>query len=246
MARVFVLGATSAIAAAVAQRMAARGDQLFLVGRNPDKLATVVASLGDAVVGHRALDLAMAEGHDALVAEAEAALGGMDIALVCHGLLGDQLQTETSFAAAREVFEVNLLSAVGLVMALANHFEPKGAGQIAVITSVAGERGRPRNYTYGAAKSGLNTYLEGVRSRLWRAGVTVQILKPGPVDTPMTEGHQRNLLFASADQVADGIIAALNRRSFMTFLPWYWVPIMSLVRRLPEPIFQLFPALSGR
>jgi short-subunit dehydrogenase len=102
-----------------------------------------------------------------------------------------------------------------------------------VITSVAGDRGRPRNYTYGAAKGALNLYLQGVRSRLFSAGVTVTTLKLGPVETPMTREHPKNALFGQPLPVARAIVAAMDRRAAEAYVPAIWAAIMPLVARTP-------------
>jgi decaprenylphospho-beta-D-erythro-pentofuranosid-2-ulose 2-reductase len=129
---------------------------------------------------------------------------------------------------------------------LANHFESARAGRLGVITSVAGERGRPRNYTYGASKGALNLYLQGLRSRLYPAGVTVTTLKLGPVETPMTVTHEKNALFALPGAVARRIASAIDAGRSEVFVPWYWWAIMLLVRHAPEPVFQRLRFLSGR
>lgn len=247
MARVLILGATSAIATEMATRYGRRGDRLHLIGRDPDKLGAVARRVSSAVVGTEAADLDDTGENEALVARAWESLGGIDLAIVAHGLLGDQLETERDFAAAQAVITTNFLSPVSLLIPLANRMEAAGRGTIAVLSSVAGERGRPRNYTYGAAKGALTLYLQGVRSRLWGRGVAVHTIKLGPVDTPMTATHDKNALFATATRVADDIVAHLDRhRDGARYVPWYWSPIMGVVRRLPEPIFQRLPFLSGR
>lgn len=243
---VVVFGATSAIAAATVARLAARGDRLFLVGRTPVRLEAVVAANEAAVVGSLAADLTDLDALEGIVARAIDALGGLDLALVCHGLLPDQLRTEDEITEALRTYEVNLLSAVGLLIPVARHMEQTGRGHIAVLTSVAADRGRPRNYTYGSAKAALNTYLQGVRSRLYRAGVRVTVIKPGPVHSPMTEGHPKNALFATPERVARDIERALDQKRRVAYVPWFWFWIMAIVRNLPEPVFQRFGFLSGR
>ena len=246
MANVLILGATSAIATQVAMRYAARGDRLYVIGRNANKLAELRAQLGDVCIDAVAADLQDTDGNEARVVAAIDALGHVDIGLVAHGLLGDQLETERSWTHAKDVLEVNLMSVVSLLIPLANHLEARSRGHLGVMSSVAGERGRPRNYTYGAAKGALTLYLQGVRSRLWDAGVHVHTLKLGPVDTPMTADHEKNALFATAHDVADQIVAHLDGPGGEAYVPWYWRPIMGVVRRMPEPLFQRFGFLSGR
>ncbi len=246
MANVLIFGATSAIAQAVARRYAERGDRLFVVGRNQSKLGALVGELGRACVGHMAADLDDTDANDRRVREALDRLGSIDIGLIAHGLLGDQMETERSWSSAEAVLHTNLMSVVSLVIPIANVLEEQGRGHLGVMSSVAGERGRPRNYTYGAAKGALTLYLQGVRSRLWNAGVAVHTLKLGPVDTPMTETHTKNALFATPEGVARSIVRRLDGPGGEAYVPKYWAPIMGVVRSLPEPVFQRLRFLSGR
>jgi decaprenylphospho-beta-D-erythro-pentofuranosid-2-ulose 2-reductase len=244
--RTLILGATSAIAAEVAALCAARGDRLFLVGRDPHKLQALLARLDTAVVGHEQADLNEFARAGALVQRAIACLGGLDRALIAHGDLGDQTRSERDVDYARRLLDTNFTSAVALLMPLADHCEAQRRGHLAVITSVAGERGRPRNYTYGAAKRGLGCYLEGLRSRLYRSGVRVHDIKLGPVPTPMSAGHPQNFLWGRKDAVARGIVAAMERRWHAVYLPRRWRLVMAIVRVLPEWVFQRFGFLAGR
>ncbi|MDB4972903.1 MAG: oxidoreductase, short-chain dehydrogenase/reductase family [Myxococcaceae bacterium] len=244
--QVAIFGATSAIAADVARLYTKRGAQLYLVARSEDKLERLVAELGSAVVGSAAQDFDRTERAEHCVATAIATLGHIDIAIIAHGVLGDQLESEASVETAEQIARTNYLSAVALIIPLANHFERRGYGHLAVMSSVAAERGRPRNYTYAAAKSALNTYLEGVRSRLYAKGVKVHILKLGPVDTPMTVDHPKNLLFSRAPEVARQIVRAIDRDVFEAYVPGYWRPVMFAVRHLPEFVFQRVRGLSAR
>ncbi|MCA9494935.1 MAG: SDR family NAD(P)-dependent oxidoreductase [Myxococcales bacterium] len=247
MGAVLLLGATSAIVAATAERLAARGDRLYVVGRDPTKLAAVVERLGPAVVGQEALDLCRTEAHAAMLDRAWEALGGsVDGVLIGHGVLSDQLATEADAEQARASLEVNLLSVVALLVPIANRMEAARRGTIGVITSVAGQRGRPRNYTYGAAKGALSVYLQGLRSRLHASGVRVSDMRPGPIVTPMTVGHTPNALFSTPEAIAPAIVRGLDRGTPVVWLPWYWLPIMTIVRWLPEAVFQRFGFLAGR
>jgi len=260
--RVAIFGATSAIARAAARLYAARGARLYLVGRDPEKLRAAVAELaggdaaaaaapaaGEVVAGCYAVDLAdpAGAGGAAAVRAAIEALGQIDVALVAQGLLGDQQATERDFAEAELVIRTNFLSVVALLVPLANHMEAAaGGGRIAVMSSVAGDRGRPRNYTYGAAKGALNVYLQGLRTRLYARGIAVCSVKLGPVDTPMTASHRKTAVFASAAGAAAGVVAAIDARRAEAYVPWFWRPIMAVVRNLPEPLLQRLPFLAGR
>ena len=245
MPRVLILGATSAIAQEVASVYAARGARLYLVARDAEHLARVVAKLDDAVVDSHAYDFIEFERSPEVIEAAIAALGGLDVALIAHGLLGDQLLSEQEFSEARRLIDVNFTAAVAQLIPLANHFEAQGSGHLAVLSSVAGERGRPRNYTYGAAKGALTLYMQGLRSRLW-PHVQVHTIRLGPVHTPMTVGHPHNALFSEPQPVAQRIVARIDAGAQQPFVPFFWRPIMWTVRNLPESIFQRFDFLSGR
>lgn len=245
MQRTLILGATSTIAQAAARLYQTRGDRLHLVARNADKLAALRAELPGATSA--VADFAKLDENAAVIDAAIATLGGgVDTVLIAHGDLGDQLKSEASYAEADRIFTANFLSVVSLLIPLANHCETARAGRIGVITSVAGDRGRPRNYTYGAAKGALNVYLQGLRTRLYAAGVAVTTLKVGPVDTPMTRDHRKHLLFGKPDRVAVAIVDAIERGEPEAYIPSFWRAIMPVVRNTPERLFQLLPFLSGR
>ncbi|HEX3986559.1 MAG TPA: SDR family oxidoreductase [Acidobacteriaceae bacterium] len=239
--RVLALGATSAIAEATLRRMAEEGASFFLVARNAAKLAAVSADLvtrGAAVAVGEVADLDDTAGHPALLSRAVGALGGLDIALLAHGVLGDQPRAEQDYRAAEAVLRTNFLSAVSLVTWLANYFEAERRGTIAVISSVAGDRGRKSNYVYGASKGGLNVFLDGVRNRIDRAGVQVLTIKPGFVATPMTAHLPRNALFAQPAEVARYVLRGIDRRRDVVYAPPFWGLIMLVVRSIPGRIFK--------
>jgi decaprenylphospho-beta-D-erythro-pentofuranosid-2-ulose 2-reductase len=250
VSRIVVFGATSAIATEIARVYARRGDRLVLVARSEARLHALREELGDAVVGSIVADLDETDRSAALVDRVIAKLGGVDIAVIAQGALGDQEESERDFRAAEAVLRTNLLGPIALVVPLAGAMQAQGSGHLVVLSSVAGERGRPRNYTYGAAKGALTIYLQGVRSRLWKSGVSVHTVKLGPVDTPMTATHAKNLLFARAPAVAKMIVARVDRARHPgggpTYVPWFWAPIMAVVRALPERAFQRLRFLSGR
>lgn len=239
--RILALGATSAIAEATQRLFAERGASFVLVGRTPHKLAAVRDDLltrGAAAATALVADLDDTTAHPALLAQALEALGGIDLALVAHGVLGDQSQAERDFAAAEAILRTNFLSAVSLVGWLANYFEAEGRGTIAVISSVAGDRGRKSNYVYGASKGGLNVFLDGVRNRIDRTGVNVLTIKPGFVATPMTAHLEPNALFAQPAQAARHIVRAIEQRRDVVYVPPIWAAIMLAVRAIPGPLFK--------
>jgi len=241
MQRVLIIGATSAIAQEVAKLYAAQGSQLFLVARDKQKLEQVAQDLlvrGVSAVDSLALDLVNIEQHDTLVNKAAEKLGNIDIVLIAHGTLPDQKLCETSITQTLYELQVNLLSTVSLLTILANLFEKQRGGCIAVISSVAGDRGRQSNYIYGAAKGGLSIFLQGLRNRLTKAGVSVLTIKPGFVITPMTAEFKKGFLWAQPRQVAEAIVTAIHKRKSLVYVPWFWRWIMVIIRAIPESIFK--------
>jgi decaprenylphospho-beta-D-erythro-pentofuranosid-2-ulose 2-reductase len=241
MKKVLVLGATSAMAQATVRLLAARGASLYLVGRNAERLEAVAQDArtrGAAKVATEALDLDDLAQHEALVERAAIALGGLDGALLAHGILGNQEASQRTYAEAEKVFRTNFLSAASLLTPLANRFEAQKAGTLVVISSVAGDRGRQSNYIYGASKGALSVFLQGLRNRLARSGVAVVTVKPGFVDTPMTADMKKNALFASPEKVARGILRAADKRRNEVYLPGFWRLFMFIIRSIPEGIFK--------
>lgn len=243
---VLIFGATSAVASEAALLYAARGDRLHLVARNPEKLATLARRCDATNVTVQAADFAQLETNERTVQQAIAALPHVDVVLIAHGDLGDQLASERSFVDAEHILRVNFMSVVSLLVPLSNHLEQAKSGSIGVITSVAGDRGRPRNYTYGAAKGALNIYLQGLRTRLYPAGVSVTTIKLGPVDTPMTRDHKKHALFGKPKSVARSIVRALEARDAEAYVPSFWRGAMPIVKNTPEWLFQRLSFLSGR
>jgi short-subunit dehydrogenase len=184
------------------------------------------------------MDLDRTEYHTALLQDAHEKLQGIDAALIAHGVLGDQAAAEQDYRVAEQVIRTNLLSSVSLVTWLANYFVAQKRGTIAVISSVAGDRGRKTNYVYGTTKAALSTFLQGVRNRVDRVGVNVITIKPGFVATPMTAHLPGGTLFATPQAIATGIAAAIDRRKDVVYLPGFWWWIMSAVRLLPERVFK--------
>jgi hypothetical protein len=241
MRKILIVGATSAIAEATARHFARAGDRLYLVGRNHDRLSAVVADLrtrGANQVESLAMDANDTDGHAQLLDYAHAALEGLDTLLIAHGTLSDQKACEASFATTLQELQTNCLSTISLLTHAANYFETQRTGTIAVISSVAGDRGRQSNYVYGTAKAAINTFLQGLRNRLYRSGVHVLTIKPGFVDTPMTANFRKGLLWASAETVGAGIYHGIQTKQDVIYLPWFWHGIMSVIGAIPEALFK--------
>lgn len=242
MKKILIIGATSAIAEAAARKFAARGDALFLVARNTGRLQAIAADLavrGAAHIGTALLDVSDFSAHAAILDQAERDLGGMDVALIAHGTLSDQGECEKSVDALRREFDINAISTMSLLTTLANVLEARRHGTLAVISSVAGDRGRQSNYVYGAAKAAVTAFLGGLRQRLAKANVHVLTIKPGFVDTPMTSAiADKGVLWAQPERVGAGILRAIDGRRNVVYLPWFWGAIMLVIRHIPEFAFK--------
>ena len=241
MQRMLIVGATSAIAEATARRFATRGARLFLAARNRERLKDLASDLsirGAAAVDCAVLDLNDFDRHEALIDEAMRALDGIDIALIAHGTLGDQAGCEKSFGTTLDELNTNAISVISLLTHLANRLEAQGHGSIAVVSSVAGDRGRRSNYVYGTAKGAVTLFLQGLRGRLHRSGVHVLTVKPGFVDTPMTAALPKGLLWSRPEAIAEGIERAIEKGADVAYLPFWWRPVMAVIRLIPEKIFK--------
>ena len=238
---VAIFGAGSDIAAALARRYGERGCRLVLIGRNAEALAAQAADLS--VRGAVEIDVQHADFGETreLAGVADRAwerFGRLDVAIVAYGTLPDQSAAEADGTLAEQALAINFTSPVLLLNALARRFQAQGQGAIAVISSVAGDRGRKSNHLYGAAKGGLQRYLQGLRHRLHGSGVSVLDVRPGFVSTKMTAHlNGKGPLWATPAKVAADIDAAVQRRRAVLYTPWFWAGVMAVVRLLPRFVF---------
>ena len=240
---VLIIGATSTIAEHTARQLVAQGANVFCIGRDAEKLATITQDLQvrapQATISSKAIDLCDDKAHESILEEVQVALGSLDAVLIAHGTLPDQEACEASVTTTRQEIETNALSVISLLTLLGNHFEHQGGGVIAVISSVAGDRGRQSNYVYGSAKGMVTIFLQGLRNRLYKNGTDVVTIKPGFVDTPMTDSLDKSgPLWAKPNTVAAGIIKAMRKGRQEVYLPWFWWGIMQIIRHIPELIFK--------
>ncbi|MDH5570984.1 MAG: SDR family oxidoreductase [Gammaproteobacteria bacterium] len=241
MNKVLIIGATSAIAQEVARLYAQSGDHFFLVARNKDNLKIIsedLLSRGAAQAAIYAVDCTDIDGHEKLMQQAIESLGYIDIVLIAYGTLSDQKKCETDVTELNHELNINFISPVSLLTLLANYLAQNKSGTIAVISSVAGDRGRQSNYVYGAAKGGLTVFLQGLRNRLSKDKVNVLTIKPGFVDTPMTKDFKKGLLWVSPVTIAKGIVAAIENKKDVVYLPGFWRWIMLIIKMVPEKIFK--------
>jgi hypothetical protein len=242
MKRILIIGATSAIAAACARLWAEQGSEFFLVARNLEKLEQTAADLkgrGAKSVTLHCMDATDFVAHGAMLESCLATLQQIDIALIAHGTLPDQKVCEQDVSVALQEFANNGTSVIALLTLLANQFETQRCGTLAVISSVAGDRGRPSNYLYGTAKAAVSTFCEGLRARLFKVGVHVITIKPGFVDTPMTQGLSLPAaLVARPEKVAALIVSGVDSKKNTLYAPSFWALIMLAIKTLPTFIFK--------
>lgn len=237
--RALILGARSAIADAVARALADDGWDLVLAARRSDGLEPVAADLRlrtGRQVHLLEFDAADLPSHGGLADRVRAAAGPFHLAVCAVGADDPQAQGDT--AALERVLMANFTGPAACLARLADDFEARGEGGLIGIGSVAGDRGRQSNYSYGAAKAGFAAFLSGLRNRLAGKGIHVMTVKPGFVDTPMTWGKEGMFLVASPERVAADILRAWRARRDVLYTPWFWRWILLIIRLLPERIFK--------
>lgn len=237
--RIVVISATSAIALACVAEWSKTGSHEFLlVGRSIERLKATEADLALRFNNSKFSSLAI----DLNSSEAAASLAQslsrkpVDLALVAQGSLTDQTQVSTDLGYLQQQLELNVVSAAIFTESLAGLFERQGFGTLGVIGSVAGDRGRAYNYSYGAAKSFLETYVQGLQQRFAKNAVRVSLIKPGPTATPMTTNHRGKM--ASPAAVAKVIVAGLASGKRAIYAPKRWRLIMAVVRSIPFFVFK--------
>lgn len=235
-----VLGASGAIARAFAREAAARGADVILAGRDMDDLARTAADIR--IASGRAVSLLRFDAldftsHAAVARQAAAVQGILNVALL-FGIMPDQAAIDVDPTLGIVCVESSLTGAVSILHHIAPVLEARHAGAVIGFGSVAGDRGRLKNYVYGAAKAGLHAYLSGLRIRLRRSGVHVMTVKPGFVDTAMTFGLPGMFLVASPAAVARACLKAAEKRRDVLYVPFFWWGIMAIIRMVPERIFK--------
>ena len=239
---VVVLGATSAIAQAYARRRAAAGTRFALAGRRQERLGVVAADLlarGAAAAEPVTMDLAATGEIERAVEMIHARFGPPREIVIAYGILGEQAALERDLSAAHAALEVNFTSAALWLLAFLKRRDAAQPLTAVVIGSVAGDRGRRTNFIYGAAKGGLDIFVQGLAHAYAGTPVRFVMVKPGFVDTPMTAAFVKGgPLWSSPDRVAADIDRAVRRGARVVYTPWFWRPIMAVIRRLPWFVFR--------
>ncbi len=241
MKKILIIGATSAIVEATACIWAKERHSLYLVARDKERLNVIATDLkirGANDVYTCLLDINDFSEHKGLIERVIQTLGGIDIVLIGHGTLGKQNNCEKDFNLTLQELNSNAISVISLLSYLAPYFEAQKSGTIAVISSVAGDRGRQSNYIYGTAKGAVSIYMQGLRQRLYKSNVNVITIKPGFVDTPMTINFKKGLLWTTPNFVAKKIHKAIEKKKNVLYVPLFWQAIMTIICLIPEEIFK--------
>jgi len=240
MKSVLILGAKSDMAKATAIFYAKNRWNLILAGRN---VITGLSSFRDQLKVDYGCEINL---YELDILDFQSHLGFFKSfpkkpeGVICFiGLLGDQKRSEVEFSETKTVIDSNFTGIVSLINIFANYFEEKKDGFIVTVSSVAGDRGRKSNYTYGSAKAALTAYLSGLRSRLSSKNVHVMTVKPGIVATKMTKNLDlSDLLTVSPDYVAKQIFKMQQRGADQIYVPRYWYFIMVFIKLIPEKLFK--------
>lgn len=239
--RVMILGGTSAIAEATARLYAAAGAHLLLVGRSDARLQSVAQDLairGAADVRCALADFAETADAQNVFASWVSLMGDVDHIILAYGVLGDQEQMLDDVQEAERLLHIDFTSAAVWCLCAAAYLEKRGRGSLVVIGSVAGDRGRRKNFVYGAAKAGLATLVEGLAHRFAEKGPRAVIVKPSPTISPMTAGLARTgPTWSKPDDVARVVYHAAEVGGPVVYAPSYWRLVMLMIRLLPTRLF---------
>lgn len=241
MKSIVIVGATSAIAQGCARLWVSKGYRNFeLVGRNAEALRILSQDLTarntGVTVNTHVGDLLSPK--DVSRMSAEVVKSGIpDVVLIAQGSLPVQSEVQSDLHKLEDAVEVNALSPALFAEAFASHMADS-SGTLALIGSVAGDRGRQSNYSYGASKAFVDTYVRGMQHRFFHSPLNILLIKPGPVDTPMTSGLDINRAgLASVESVSTDILRAIERRKHVVYTPSKWRFIMAVIRAVPSFVF---------
>jgi len=243
MSNWLVMGAAGGIATHLVRELASRGHRLFLADVESanellERNAEDVRVRYDSEVYTSTFDVLENKEIKIFLDGVEDKLGPIDGIVWTIGVMWSQIELEKNLDKASLHHEINYLSAMRFLSVIANRMEKQRRGMIVAISSPAGDRGRQSNYFYGADKAALTVFMQGLRQRLARKKVHVLTVKPGPVQTAMTEGMENLPLLALPSKVASDIAKAINKKKNVIYTPWPWTFIMMIIRHIPDRIFK--------
>ena len=239
--KIVVIGGTSAIAVATIKQFAKKEAEILLVDINYERLLsvqgdiTVTTGIKPAILEW---EISNSDKQNLLFEKIISEFGVFDVAFIAYGTLPVQLEIMNQPQEIQKQLSINFISVATLSSIFADYFEKRNSGTLAVISSVAGDRGRKSNYIYGSAKGGLSIFLQGLRNRLSASGVTIITIKPGLVDSPMTADIPKSPLFSSTEIVGKHIFNAIEKKKDIAYVPGFWRIVMFIIKHIPESIFK--------
>ncbi|PWH13361.1 MAG: short-chain dehydrogenase [Anaerolineae bacterium] len=239
-----VVGASSGIGAALTRKLAAEGYLVAAVARRAELLASLCNEINAAHGETRALpfihDVTDYDSVPSTLQNILQTFGRLDLFVYNAGIQQHVKLDEFDFRKDRAMIETNLLGAMAWLNPVAAMFHHLRAGHIVGISSVAGDRGRIGAPAYNTSKAALSTYLESLRNRLTRRGVTVTTIKPGFVETDILRSAPKKNFFwlISPEQAAEGIWKAIQSRKQTAYVPAQWGLLMLVIRHIPSFIFR--------
>ena len=239
---VLVFGATSAIAMATIEELAKsmKAKKFILMARNQDKLSDLASNMEiklDCTVETIYMEATHTQDMVERVTKVLENHNDIELTLVCHGTLTDQKLCQENIKIMEESLQINALSFAILLQIITRYFERAKKGCICIIGSVAGDRGRASNYYYGASKAFVERLTQGIRAQLFGLGVQVLLVKPGFVDTPMTQSFKKGFLWAQPETVGRAIVKGIRANRPVIYTPFFWRWIMLAIKLLPGFLF---------
>jgi decaprenylphospho-beta-D-erythro-pentofuranosid-2-ulose 2-reductase len=239
MPTALILGASSDMAIAIAEKFASRGFNIQLAARNVSRLEALQSDLAikyTSRVSIHEFDALAYDTHESFFSELEPK---PDVTVCVFGFLGENDKAAEDWDQASKIINTNYTGAVSILNIIARYYASQHEGVIAAISSVAGERGRQSNYFYGSAKAGFTAYLSGLRNSMYHHGVHVATIQPGFVYTKMTENMELpKMLTAKPEEVADAVYSTVTNKKNVVFVKWYWRYIMMIIKNIPEFVFK--------
>jgi short-subunit dehydrogenase len=238
-----VVGSSSGIGAALVKVLVREGYNVAAVARREPQLADLCTKINDnspngAVANYYVHDVTDFDEVPGLFQQIAANLGGLDLIIYSAGNQPPMETDEYDFTKDKSMVQVNLLGAMAWLGQAAARFERGRTGHIVGISSIAADRGRRLNPVYNGSKAGFETYLEGLRNRLTRLGVSVTTIKPGFVDTRLLKNSPKTFWVISADTAAEQISKAIRKNKQTTYVPGRWRFVGLTVRHIPSIIFR--------
>lgn len=239
--KIAIFGANSDMAVAVARALVSSSTEYFLAARNTADLEVVAKDLkarGALRVETKSFDAEALGSHEELVNEAYELFNNFDFTLIAHGSLPDPKQAFENFKIGEAALKTNAVSIISICTALLPHLRRSNQGVLAVISSVAGDRGRKKLGIYAAAKALVDAYVSALRQEFSNSNLQILTIKPGTVKTKMTMEIKHGLLSSTPEVVAKDILKAIDKKREVIYTPWYWQWIMMIIRNIPEKIFK--------